>query len=149
MYFLQWTCLNFDEHFTEVCFKGSDWQYSIIGSENGLVPSRWQAIIWTNDDKFTDAYALLGLNELSHKLIQRSQPSNAYVHYDTFFGTNYVFLPNRCQAIIWINVRLLLAASSATYFSDIWIKLLQYLYHKIDLDSRLQNGGHFVPALIC
>ena len=27
----------------------------IIGSDNGLVPTRRQAIIWTNDDKFTDA----------------------------------------------------------------------------------------------
>ena len=27
-------------------------------------PARGQAIIWTNDDKFTDAYASLGLNEL-------------------------------------------------------------------------------------
>ena len=26
----------------------SDWQYVIIGSGNGLVPNRWQAIIWTN-----------------------------------------------------------------------------------------------------
>ena len=24
-------------------------QYSSIGSDNGLVPTRWQAIIWTND----------------------------------------------------------------------------------------------------
>ena len=26
-----------------------NWQYSIIGSNNGLVPSRRQAIIWTSD----------------------------------------------------------------------------------------------------
>ena len=31
-------------------------QYSSIGSDNGLVPIRWQAIIWINDRKFTDAY---------------------------------------------------------------------------------------------
>ena len=31
-------------------------QHSIIGSDNGLAPSRRQAIIWTNDGKFTDAY---------------------------------------------------------------------------------------------
>ena len=29
-----------------VCSKGSNEQYSIIGSENGLAPIRWQAIIW-------------------------------------------------------------------------------------------------------
>ena len=31
-------------------------QYSIIGSDNGLAPSRRQDIIWTNDGKFTDDY---------------------------------------------------------------------------------------------
>ena len=30
--------------------------YSCIGSDNGLVPPRQQAIIWTNDSTFTDAY---------------------------------------------------------------------------------------------
>ena len=34
----------------------SNWQYSIIGSDNGLAPSRRQAIICTNDCKITDAY---------------------------------------------------------------------------------------------
>ena len=31
-------------------------KYSIIGSDNGLAPCRRQAIIWTNDSLFTDAY---------------------------------------------------------------------------------------------
>ena len=31
-------------------------QYSNIGSNNGLVPARRQAIIWTNDCKLIDAY---------------------------------------------------------------------------------------------
>ena len=35
---------------------GSNQQYSSIGSDNGLAPSRRQAIIWNNDDLFTDAY---------------------------------------------------------------------------------------------
>ena len=42
-------------------------QYSSLGSDNGLAPSRRQAIIWTNDGFFTDTnmiYASLGLNEL-------------------------------------------------------------------------------------
>ena len=30
--------------------------YNSIGLDNGLVPSRWQAIIWTNDGKFIDTY---------------------------------------------------------------------------------------------
>ena len=31
-------------------------KYSNIGSDNGLAPTRRQAIIWTNDGWFTDAY---------------------------------------------------------------------------------------------
>ena len=44
--------------FSNACswIKGLNWQYSIIGSDNGLAPTRWQAIIWTIDGKFTDAY---------------------------------------------------------------------------------------------
>ena len=56
MDFLEWKCMNFDWSFTEVCSYGSNLQYSSIGLDNGLAPTRWQAIIWTNDGKFTDAY---------------------------------------------------------------------------------------------
>ena len=39
-------------------------QYVIIGSDNGLVPNRQQAIIWTNDGLvYWGIYASLGLNE--------------------------------------------------------------------------------------
>ena len=48
MHFLEWKCMNFDWHFTEVCSHGSNLEYSSIGSDNGLAPPRRQAIIWTN-----------------------------------------------------------------------------------------------------
>ena len=42
---------------------------SIIGSDNGLVPSRWHAIIWTNDGiVYWRIYASLGLNELKNEI---------------------------------------------------------------------------------
>ena len=31
-------------------------QHWFIGSDNGLAPDRRQAIIWTNDGKYVDAY---------------------------------------------------------------------------------------------
>ena len=34
----------------------SNQQYSSIVSDNGLAPSRRQAIIWSNDGYFADAY---------------------------------------------------------------------------------------------
>ena len=40
-------------------FLRENWQYSIIGWDNSLASTRRQAIIWTNDDKFTDGYMRL------------------------------------------------------------------------------------------
>ena len=34
----------------------SNWQYSSIGLDNDLELSRWQAIIWTDDVQFANAY---------------------------------------------------------------------------------------------
>ena len=47
--FLEWKRRNFDENVIEVCSQGTNWQYSSIGSDNGLATTRWQAIILTND----------------------------------------------------------------------------------------------------
>ena len=33
----------------DICSNGSNWQYSSIGSDHGFVPTRRQAIIWTNN----------------------------------------------------------------------------------------------------
>ena len=46
MHFLEWKVLYFDLNFTEVCSQGFNWQNVCIGSGNGLVPNRRQAIIW-------------------------------------------------------------------------------------------------------
>ena len=50
----------FDSNFTEICSRGSNWQYASIGSDNGSVPNR-QAIIWTNDGLLF-LHESLGLN---------------------------------------------------------------------------------------
>ena len=42
--------MNFDEDFTEVCFQGSNQQYSSIGSDSCLALGKRQTIIWTNAD---------------------------------------------------------------------------------------------------
>ena len=46
--FLEWKYMNFDWNFIEFCSYESNWKYSIIDSDNGLAPTRRQAIIWTN-----------------------------------------------------------------------------------------------------
>ena len=51
---------------TEKCSLGSNWWYGRIGSDNGLVPNRWQAINWINDGMlYLCIYASLGVNELT------------------------------------------------------------------------------------
>ena len=50
------SCINFDYNFSEVCSWGFNEQYANIGSDNGLAPTRRQAIIWTNDGLVADAY---------------------------------------------------------------------------------------------
>ena len=56
--------LNF-KYFIEMYSLGSNWQYVIIDSDNGLVPDRRQALIWTKDGLvYLRMYASLGLNDL-------------------------------------------------------------------------------------
>ena len=58
---------EFRLRFHEVYSQGSNWQYSSIGSGNGLAPSRRQAIIWTDDGiVYWRIYASLSLNDLTH-----------------------------------------------------------------------------------
>ena len=65
MHFLEWKYIDFNQDFNKVYPKGPINNINSIGSDSGLVPTRRQAIIWTNDDYFTDTYASLGLNELN------------------------------------------------------------------------------------
>ena len=59
---------NSKQHFIELCSLGCNWQYALIGLDIGLVPNRWQAIIWTNDGLvYWRIYASLGLNELNER----------------------------------------------------------------------------------
>ena len=50
MNFLEWKWYNSDLNFIEICSQEPSWQQANIGSGNGLVPNRRQAIIWTNAD---------------------------------------------------------------------------------------------------
>ena len=49
---------------------GGNWQFGSIGSDNGLVPNRHQAIIWNNDGMFYWCiYAPPCLNELTLQIL--------------------------------------------------------------------------------
>ena len=65
MHSSEWKYLNSDSNFTDLCSLWSNWQYGSIGSDNGLAPTRRQAIMWTNDGQvWWRIYASLGPNEL-------------------------------------------------------------------------------------
>ena len=52
-------------------------KYSIIGADNGLAPSRRQAIFWTNNGKLTDAYirhsASTSFKQVAYQFIDQSE----------------------------------------------------------------------------
>ena len=48
MHFYEWKVLYFDSNFTDVWSQATNWQKVSIVLGNGLVPSRQQAITWTN-----------------------------------------------------------------------------------------------------
>ena len=65
MHFLLWRLQNSDSNLTEICSQEYNWQQASIGSGNGLVPKRPQAITWTNADPVhLCIYTALGGNEL-------------------------------------------------------------------------------------
>ena len=56
MHILEWKCIDFSYNLTEVYSQRCNYQYSSIGSDDDLAPTREQTIIWNNNDYFTDAY---------------------------------------------------------------------------------------------
>ena len=56
VHFREWKLWNFKWNFAEICSLESNWQYSSIGSDNGLSPVRRQVIAWTDVVRFTDTY---------------------------------------------------------------------------------------------
>ena len=57
--------LNFRSNLTEIYSLGSNWEYGSIGSDNGLVPNRHQAIIWSSAGMlYWCIYVSLGSHEL-------------------------------------------------------------------------------------
>ena len=65
-HFLEWKYFNFKQYFIGKLSLGSNLQYVGIGSDNGLAPSRRQAIILTNvDPVHRRIYAALGVDGLN------------------------------------------------------------------------------------
>ena len=64
-------------------------------------------------------------------------------------GSDNGLSPDRRQAIIWTNVRILFIGPLGTNFSEILIEILTFSFKKMRLKCRLRNGGHVVSASMC
>ena len=64
-------------------------------------------------------------------------------------GSDDGLLPDRRQAIIWINAGILLIEPLGTKLSEISIEDLSFSFKKMCLKVRLRNDGHFASASMC
>ena len=63
------------------------------GSDNGLVPNRWQAIIWTNDGPiYCHIYVSLGLYELTHIGWDKMADILRMIFWNVFFKEHFNIL---------------------------------------------------------
>ena len=88
MDFLEWKCMNLDKNSLKFFPKVP---INNIGSDNGLVPARRQAIIWTN--------AGIGWWVVTHICVTRPQ----WVNRKLSIGSSNGSVLNQCQSITWAN----------------------------------------------
>ena len=69
MHFLDWKCLHFDKHFTDICFQMSNWQQVTTGSGNSLASKRR-----TNGSKCIKTHCLKKRLHNSLMLAQGTRP---------------------------------------------------------------------------
>ena len=64
----------------------------------------------------------------------------------TIIGSDNGLSPDRRQAIIRTNTRILLIGPLGTNFNEISIEIHTFLVKKMHLKGRLENGIYFVSA---
>ena len=133
---------------------------TIIGSDDGLLPGRHQAIIWNNDGIFLTGPLGTNFSEIlvenyisSFKKMHLKMPSgnwhtfglglNVLTHWGrvthiwvsrlTITGSVNGLLPGRRQAIIWTNAGILLIGPIGTNFSENLIEILTFSFTKMRL----------------
>ena len=138
---------------------------TIIGSDNGLLPGRHQAIIWTNDvillsgtlgrnfsgilsEIHAFSFKKMHLKMLSAKWWICCLSPDLLTHWGwvthicigklTTIGSDNGLSPRRRQAIIWTNAGILLFGPLGTNFSEILIKIHPFSFRKIHL--KMSSG---------
>ena len=121
---------------------------AVIGSDNGLSPSRRQAIIWTNAGILL--IGPLGTN-FSENLIGIQTFSFKKLHLKTSSAKWRLFCiglsPGRRQAIIWTNAGISLIAHLWTDFSEILIGIQTFSFTKLHLKTSSAKWRLFCLGL--
>ena len=74
---------------------------------------------------------------------------NIYIHMDARIGWDGYLSPGRRQAIIWTCAGILLTVPRGANFNETLIIIHIFYSRTYILKCRLENGGHFVSALMC
>ena len=96
-YFLTKKCI-FSLSFTQfhwICFQGYNWKYVVIGSGNGMVPNRRQAITWANDVMIHKLMCVLvGLIETTHfgKSFWTNTSEHNFIAFKVLKGVYVIYL---------------------------------------------------------
>ena len=145
---------------THICFS----KLTTIGSDNGLSPIQYKAIIWTNAGILmirplgrNCSENWVKIHKFSYKMHSKMssvkwQPfclslsvltrwgrvTHICIGNLTIIGSDNGLSPGRRQAITWTNVGLLLIGPLETNFSEMLIQIHTFLFRKIDL--KMSSG---------
>ena len=134
-------------HFREwkvLCFLKFHWslflrvQQPRIGSDDGLVPNRWQAIIWTNADSVRWCiYAALGGDELILLMLKMYK---IYLHFTSFLKTSLVADVSKISRISTFHIFDIMSADDLS-------KQQARVKHGFNTLSTRQNVRHFAEDI--
>ena len=110
---------------------------------NPLIPS-WRPVIWSFD-VFFDVFMNKWLNKQWSCQVFKTPWCSLWLQCNVSSGKGFSPAPHK--AITWTNALLLSVVLFVTNFSELWIKVQNFLSIKCILKWCLQNGGHFDQAL--
>ena len=110
----------------------SKWRYVSIGSDNGLVPNRWQTIMWPKDHPvYRRIYASSGLNQCSS-------------HYLSGSTSCLLIRPTICITMMWNILHSTVECRySTTWYNIILHTALEALRQNIN--QMLKPQRHHIP----
>ena len=147
IHFLVWKSLCFNSNFSEVCHQGSNWQYDSIGSNNGLVLNKRQALSERVMDYSVHLYPTFSLKWVNVELTHWGRVTHICVNNLTIIGPDNGLSPGRRQAIIWTNTGMLLIGPLGTNFNEILLEIHTFSFKKIHFKMSSGKWRPFCPGL--